>query len=72
MSMKKVEKAVKDLNARSLTNEDEIFKFSKAIENWELKFFTLQETSDNATKTNINLWLDELEVTYGAGMTGNN
>jgi hypothetical protein len=73
MSVKKVEKAVQgNLNTRSLTNEDEIFKFSKAIQNWELKFFGLQESTDTATKANINLWLDEMEQTFGAGMTGNN
>jgi hypothetical protein len=45
MSIPAVNKAVKgNLNTRSLTNESEIFKFSKAIENWELKFFTLNQT----------------------------
>jgi hypothetical protein len=68
-----VNKAVKgNLNTRSLTNESEIFKFSKAIENWELKFFGLQGASETATRQNINLWLDEMELTFDGGATNSN
>lgn len=73
MSIKKTEKAIKgNLNTRSLTNQEEVFKFSKAIQNWELKFFSLQSSTDVGTKANLNLWLDEMELTFGAGMTRNN
>jgi len=73
VGIKKVDSLVKgNLNSSSLTNEKEIFKFSKAIQNWELKFFTLQGNTDVKTKANINAWLDELELTFNGGATNSN
>jgi hypothetical protein len=69
MGVKATEKAIKgNLNTGSLTNQNEVFKFSRAISNWELTFFDLRGINDIQTKENMNEWLDEMEILYGEGM----
>lgn len=69
MGIKATEKAIRgNLNTGSLINKSEVFKFSRAIESWELRFFDLQGITDIQTKANLNEWLDEMEIIYSEGM----
>lgn len=73
MSKKATEKAVRgNLNSRSLTNQQEVDSFVLAIAQREMEFLDTKGATEGITRNNINGWLNDMEMTYGAGMVRNN